>query len=67
MTNSYIAGGKDGYSTFKTVSERGDALNTYLDYAQSFVEYVKATGTIEKLPAEEYSTQTFIDENGMQQ
>ncbi len=67
VTNSYIAGGKDGYETFGKVSKRGDALNTYLDYAQSFVEYVKAKGTVKKLPVAEYSTQAFFDENGVQQ
>ena len=36
-------------------------------YAQSFVEYVKAMGTVEKLPAHEYSTQAFFDEKGMKQ
>ena len=46
VTNSYIALGKDGYKTFRVVSKRGDALNTYLDYAQSFVNYVLETKTI---------------------
>lgn len=43
VTNSYIAAGKDGYTTFKTVQDkRGRAIDTYLDYARSFVDYVKA-------------------------
>lgn len=42
VTNNYIAGGKDGYSTFATVQEaRGEGTDTYLDYALSFVNYVK--------------------------
>ena len=64
MTNSYIAGGKDGYKTFGTVSKRGDAEDTYLDYAQSFVDYVKQVGTIDKLPMGEYSSQSFNNKEG---
>ena len=67
VTNSYIARGKDGYATFKTVTARGDAVDTYLDYAQSFVEYVKAQGTLDKLPRGEYSTQSYTNENGDKQ
>ena len=64
VTNSYIARGKDGYKTFGIVSKRGDALNTYLDYAQSFVDYIKEVGTIDKLPLGEYSTQSFTNKAG---
>ncbi len=42
VTNSYTAGGKDGYTTFKTVQDkRGKGVDTYLDYALSFVKYVE--------------------------
>ena len=67
VTNSYIARGKDGYLTFKDVAKRGDATDTYLDYAQSFVEYVKSVGTLKKLPIAEYSTQSFINKDGVKQ
>ena len=59
VTNDFIAGGRDGYAAFKPVVEDGRATDTYLDYAQSFVEYVRAVGTLTKLPASEYSTQSF--------
>ena len=58
-TNNYIAAGKDGYKTFGIVSKSGRMVNTYLDYAQSFVDYVKKYETIDKLPLEDYSTQLF--------
>lgn len=67
VTNSYIAGGKDGYTTFGEVSKRGGALDTYLDYAQSFVDYVRAVGTVRKLPPGQYSTQSYVNENGEKQ
>ena len=60
VTNNYIAAGRDGYNTFKSVKNDGRYLDTYLDYAQSFVDYVIDRGTIEKLPVSEYSTQSIV-------
>ena len=60
VTNNYIAAGRDGYLTFKTVKNDGRYTDTYLDYAQSFVDYVLERGSISKLPASEYSTQSII-------
>ena len=60
ITNNYIAGGRDGYLTFKTVASDGRLVDTYLDYAQSFVDYVRAKGTVDKLDISEYSTQSFM-------
>ena len=59
ITNNYIAGGRDGYLTFKDVAQSGRLTDTYLDYAQSFVDYVKAKGTLGKLPRADYSTQSY--------
>ncbi|TXR53881.1 NAD nucleotidase [Reinekea thalattae] len=66
-TNDYIATGKDGYFTFGDVYNDGRVVNTYLDYAQSFVDYVQKVGTIDKLPMDEYSTQVFINKDGVKQ
>ncbi|GAB3485233.1 NAD nucleotidase [Marinomonas epiphytica] len=66
-TNDYIARGKDGYATFGVVFNEGRYVDTYLDYAQSFVDYIQHVGTIDKLPMEEYSTQVFINQQGVQQ
>ena len=41
VTNSYIASGKDGYTTFQRVAASGGVVDTYLDYAMSFMDYVK--------------------------
>ena len=64
VTNNYIAGGKDGYTTFKTVQEqRGEGVDTYLDYAMSFVKYVEnktANGEkVSKLPKEDHPIKSF--------
>lgn len=64
VTNSYIADGKDGYLTFKTVKDSGRFLDTYLLYTDAFIEYVRKQGSIKKLPVSEYSTQQFIDASG---
>ncbi|OAD19492.1 protein containing 5'-Nucleotidase [Candidatus Thiomargarita nelsonii] len=45
-TCSFIAHGKDGFATFgKVLKERG-GIDTYFDYAESFVNYVKMVGTL---------------------
>lgn len=64
VTNNYIAGGKDGYSTFATVQEeRGEGTDTYLDDALSFVNYVKQlTGngeTLTALPDEDHCIKSY--------
>lgn len=64
VTNNYIAQGRDGYDTFGTISAEGRVVDTFLDYAQSFVDYVEGQGSISKLPASEYSTQLFYDTDG---
>ncbi|WP_319379771.1 NAD nucleotidase [Thiomicrorhabdus sp.] len=67
VTNNYTGGGKDGYLTFADI-QGDDYVDTYLDYAQSFADYVTAEAekgnSIDKLPYSEYSTQNFTDENG---
>ena len=61
VTNNYIAAGRDGYLSFKTVKNEGRYTDTYLDYAQSFVDYVQERGSVGKLPVSEYSTQALSD------
>lgn len=68
VTNNFIASGKDGYLTFGTVAKAGKLTDTYTEYAQTFVNYVKAlteqNKTVEKLPSDEYSTQVYIGRDG---
>lgn len=59
-TNSYIAGGKDGYTTMGKIP-KDRRLDTYLDYAQSFVNYVKKKGSVSKPADDDYSTQSFTN------
>lgn len=64
VTNNYIAAGKDGYTTFKTVQdERGEGIDTYLDYALSFVRYVENLTLegkkLEKLPTQDHCIKSY--------
>lgn len=64
VTNSYTGGGKDGYVTFGTVQEaRGLGVDTYLDYAMSFVRYMenltKEGKKLEKLPTSDHCIKSF--------
>ncbi len=67
VTNNFLAQGSDGYATFKKVADSGRALDTYLDYAQSFVDYTKKVKVLKRLPVSEYSTQAIFDKNGVLQ
>lgn len=61
VTNDYIASGKDGYVTMGKVFKSG--VDTYLDYAMSFVRYMehlKSEGKkLTKLPADEHPIKSF--------
>lgn len=63
VTNSFTAGGQDGYLTFGEIADELK-VDTFLDYAQSFSDYAKEVGTVDKLPYSEYSTQDFTDTEG---
>jgi len=56
VCNSYIASGKDGYDTFKTITDKTD---TYLDCAMSFAEMVKTNKNLKKLEKSEHPIKSF--------
>jgi len=64
VTNNYISAGRDGYTTFQTVQdERGEGVDTYFDYAMSFVRYVQAKAenneSVTKLPSEDHCIKSY--------
>jgi 5'-nucleotidase len=61
VTNNYIAAGKDGYTTFGTLTY----ADTYKEYAQAWIDYVLDVKTVSKLPVAEYSTQKFTNADGI--
>jgi 5'-nucleotidase len=60
ITNDFTSTGGDNYNTLKAVPASRQE-NTFLDYADSFLQYVKDTGTLSKLPVSDYSTQSYIE------
>lgn len=60
ITNNFTAEGGDKYDTFKTIpaAQRED---TFLDYADSFLQYVRSKGALAKPVAAERSTQGYIE------
>jgi 5'-nucleotidase / UDP-sugar diphosphatase len=60
ITNNFLADGGDGYATLRgiTGSRRED---TFLDYAEPFLDYVRTRSPLARLPVAQYSTQQFID------
>lgn len=68
VTNNFIASGQDGYATFGPIFDAGNFVDTFTEYAQGFVDYVEALTdngqTLQKLPASEYSTKSYIGRDG---
>jgi len=57
VTHDFLASGRDGYATLGAVSAAGRAVNTYLLYTQTFVEYLQARGTLRRTAPAEVSHQ----------
>lgn len=64
VTNDFIASGQDGYGTFGALFKSGQYVNTYLLYSQTFIDYIKAQGTIGRVPRSEYSHKSVITKGG---
>ncbi|MDO5692380.1 MAG: 5'-nucleotidase C-terminal domain-containing protein [Pseudomonadota bacterium] len=64
-TNDFIAKGQDGYATFKPIYDSGNFVNNYLLYTQTFVDYIRAKGTVTRPAAGEYSHQSVITKSGV--
>lgn len=57
VTSDFLAGGGDGYATLAQIWQAGRGVNTYLNYTQTFVDYLMARGHIRRPHADEYSHQ----------
>jgi hypothetical protein len=64
VTNSFIAGGLDGYFTFISDGVVGSYVDYFIEYGQSFVNYARAKQTLVELPLSEYSTQSITMSDG---
>jgi 5'-nucleotidase len=59
-TNNFLADGKDGYGEFANI-DRSLMVDTFVEYAQSFIEYAEKAGTLTKVSPDRASTQTWTD------
>ncbi|MBK7953608.1 MAG: 5'-nucleotidase C-terminal domain-containing protein [Candidatus Accumulibacter sp.] len=66
VTSDYLANGGDGYATLARVHASGQSVNTYLNYTQTFVDYLLARGTIARPAAADYSHQRVITRDGQE-
>lgn len=78
VTNDFIAAGRDNYLTFGVVSDEGRITDTFIDYAQAFMDYLQQNvggaspgDPILAIPPEvaalacgDYSTQSFVNADG---
>lgn len=63
VTNSFLAGGGDGYETFLAARNEGRVRDTFINYAQGFYDYViqdLGGGAISVPAPENFSTQSFV-------
>ncbi len=65
-SNSFMANGGDGYETLAAVVADGRSVDTFIDYAQGFIDYLEQDleGTLSKVPASDYSTKSFTPAAG---
>jgi len=65
VTNDFIASGQDGYATFGTIYKAGQFVNTYLLYSQTFIDYIKAKGSVGRVPRADYSHKSVVTKTGV--
>jgi len=58
ITNDFTAGGGDNYVTLKGI-DKSLKENTYLDYADSFLQYIKKNPALSRPAATTFSTKTY--------
>ncbi|MBL8423870.1 MAG: 5'-nucleotidase C-terminal domain-containing protein, partial [Candidatus Accumulibacter phosphatis] len=64
VTSDFLAMGGDGYSTLAQIHLAGGSVNTYLNYTQTFVDYLLAQGRVSRPAAADYSHKTVISRAG---
>lgn len=63
VTNSFLAGGGDGYATFKAARDAGRVTDTFINYAQGLIDYLQQDLKGEPVsvpPPSEFSTRSFV-------
>lgn len=57
VTNSFVANGSDGWVLLGELSEQGRVEDTYIEYAQSFIDWLKAQDRVTR--PQQHSTVSF--------
>jgi 5'-nucleotidase len=60
ITNDFIAAGQDGYTTLGTLGADRRS-ETFLAYADAFLQYAKDNPALARPATADFSTQRFID------
>jgi 5'-nucleotidase / UDP-sugar diphosphatase len=62
VTNSFLATGGDGYATFAAAEAEGRVVDTGIDYAQGFIDWLveDVDGEVVVPPPSEFSTQRYV-------
>ncbi|MDX3774734.1 5'-nucleotidase C-terminal domain-containing protein [Chromatiaceae bacterium AAb-1] len=60
VTNSFIASGLDGWATFGRLQAEGRTEDTYINYAQAFIDFVKSQPQLLRPEAGSHSTRSII-------
>ena len=60
VTNNFIATPRDGYYEFGNIAEELK-VDTFVEYAQSFIEYAETLDALEPVPEDRASTQNWSD------
>jgi len=62
--NSYIAGGKSGYTEFTSAFVASTRVDTHTEYAQGFIDFATQAGSLVSPSPEQMSTQRYVDRLG---
>ena len=64
VTSDFLASGGDGYTALAAIHRAGRSVNTYLNYTQTFVDYLLARGELRRPIATEYSHKSVRTRSG---
>lgn len=59
VTNNFIATPRDGYYEFGNIADELK-VDTYVEYAQSFIDYAKSVDSLDPVPEDRASTQNWV-------
>lgn len=64
VTNSYIAAGKDGYTSMDSIRASREISNTYIDVSQALIDHIQGLSEegsgLNALPPEDHCIQQYI-------